>query len=211
MYRKRDDSDNNDAEIAALLAKARSAFFVVREVSWLEWGAELMPDMHKAIAEDQRQAEIERRAQDHAEQLRLLNDRAEARKSRRGVLEKNMLEPGADLERLEGEFRVLDEAQKADEGTARELENERLELLRIVQGPTEVGDVNMEDETGGTQGKETEGESEREDDEVGDDGSTTSKRTTRQRVYVNVPPMKVPGKGGMGDRGLVSAFLEIGI
>jgi hypothetical protein len=103
---------------------------------------------------------------------------------------------------------VLDDADKADAVMARELEDERLELLRLVQSLTVAGDVDMEDETVGTQGKETEGESERDDDEVVDEGSTTSRRTTRQRVYVgNPPPVKVSEKGGMGDRGLVSAFL----
>ena len=69
MYQKRDDAKANDAEIAALVEKACGAFSAVQNVDWLEWGSDLMPEMRESLAEEKRQAEIERRACDHSERL----------------------------------------------------------------------------------------------------------------------------------------------
>jgi hypothetical protein len=91
-----------------------------------------------------------------------------------------------------------------DQGAEWDLESKRLELVQLIQSPSEVGDVNMEDEMAGMQGKETEGESECEEDEAEDNKSANSKCTTHQSSYVAILPMKVVGKGGMGDWGLVS-------
>ena len=115
-----------------------------------------------------------------------------------------MMKPGVDLEQIEGEFREIDKAEKADEAMEHELERERVELVHLVQGPSEGEDINMEDKTAVTQGKETEGESEKEDDEGKDGKSATLKRMPHQLVYVAVPPMKAAGKGVTGDRGPVS-------
>ena len=108
------------------------------------------------------------------------------------------------MEHIEGEFRVMDDAEKADEAMEHELEREGDELVPLVQGPLEGEDIAMEDEMAVTQGKETEGESKKEDDEGEDGESATSKRMPRQSVYVAVPPMKAAGKGVTGDRGPVS-------
>ena len=43
-----------------------------------------------------------------------------------------MMKPGVDFERIEGEFRVMDNAEKADEAMERELEREGDELVRLV-------------------------------------------------------------------------------
>ena len=204
MYHKCDDAKADDTEIAALVEKARGAFSAVRNVDWLEWGSDLMPEMWESIAEEERQAEIERRGRDHSERLLLFKARVEARLARRAELQTNMMKPGVDLERMEGEFYEIDKAEKADEATERELEREGDELVRLVQGPSAGEDIDMEDETAVTQGKETEGESEKEDDEGEDGESATSKRMPRQSVYVAVPPMKGAGKSATGDRGPVS-------
>ena len=204
MYQKRDDTKVEDAEIVALVEKARGAFSAVRNVDWLEWGSDLMPEMWESIAEEERQAEFERRARDHSERLQLLKDRGEACLAHRAILGADMMKPGANFEYIEGEFRVIDDAEKADEAMEREWERERLELLRLVQGPLEGEDIAMEDETAVTQGKETEGESEKEDDEGEDGESATSKCMPHQSVYVAVPPMKGAGKSATGDRGPVS-------
>lgn len=204
MYQKRDDAKADDTEIAALVEKARGAFSGVRNVDWLEWGSDLMPELREILAEEERQAEIERRARDHSERLLLFKARVEARSARRAELQTNMREPGVDLKRIEGEFQEIDKAEKADEAMERELERERVELVRLVQGPSAGEDIDMEDETAVTQGKETEGESEKEDDEGKDGESATSKRMPHQSVYVAVPPMKGAGKGATGDRGPVS-------
>ena len=115
-----------------------------------------------------------------------------------------MMVPGADLERLEGEFREIDKAENADKATEHELENERVELVRLVQGPSEGEDINMEDKMAVTQGKKTEGESKKDEDEGEDGESTTLKCMPCQSVYVAVPLMKVAGKGATGDQGPVS-------
>ena len=115
-----------------------------------------------------------------------------------------MMKPGVDLERIEGEFREIDKAEKADEAMERELESKRVELVRLVQGPSEGEDIDMEDETAVTQGKEMEGESKKEDDEGEDGESMTSKCMPCQSVYMAVLPMKAAGKGVTGDWGPVS-------
>ena len=204
MYQKRDDAKVEDAEIVALVEKARGAFSAVRNVDWLEWGSDLMPEMRESIAEDERQAEFERRARYQSEQSQLLKDRVEARLACRAILGADMMVPGANLEHIEGEFRELDKVEKADEAMERELEREGDKLVHLVQGPSEGEDIDMEDESAVTQGKETEGESEKEDDEGEDGESATSKRMPCQSVYVAVPPMKAVGKGATGDRGPVS-------
>ena len=126
------------------------------------------------------------------------------RLARRAVLQTDMMKPGVDFERIEGEFCEIDDVEKVDEVMERKLEREGDELVRLVQGPSEGEDIDMEDETAVTQGKETEGESEKEDDEGEDGESATSKRMLRQLVYVAVLLMKVVGKGVTGDRGPVS-------
>ena len=115
-----------------------------------------------------------------------------------------MMVPGADLEWIEGEFCEIDKVEDTDKAMECELENERVELLRLVQGPLGGEDIHMEDETAVTQGKETEGKSEKDDNEGEDGESATSKHMPRQSVYVAVPLMKVVGKGVMGDWGPVS-------
>ena len=115
-----------------------------------------------------------------------------------------MLVPGVDLEWIEGEFLEINKVEKADEAMEHELESESVELVCLVQGPSEGEDIDMEDEMAVTQGKETKEESEKDDDEGEDSKSTTSKRMLRQSVYVAVPLMKAAGKGAMGDRGPVS-------
>ena len=45
MYQKRDDAEAEDAEITVLVAKVRGAFSAIRNVDWLEWGSDLMPEM----------------------------------------------------------------------------------------------------------------------------------------------------------------------
>ena len=122
----------------------------------------------------------------------------------RAALQTDMMKPGVDLERIEGEFHEIDKAEKVDEAMERELESERVELVRLVQGPSEGEDVDMEDETAVTQGKEMEGESEKEDDEGEDGESATSKRMPCQSVYMAVPLMTAAGKGTTGDQGPVS-------
>ena len=122
----------------------------------------------------------------------------------RVALEKEMMEPGADLEQLEGEFHEIDEAENTDKATERKFENERVELMCLVQGPSEVDNIDMEDKMAVTQGKETEGESEKDEDEGEEGESMTLKRMLHQSVYVAVPPMKAVGKGMTGDRGPVS-------
>ena len=67
MYQKRDNAKAEDAKIAALVAKARSAFSAIQNVDWLEWGSDLMPEMRESLAEEECQAEIEHRARDHSE------------------------------------------------------------------------------------------------------------------------------------------------
>ena len=67
MYQKRDDTKVKDAEIAALVEKARGTFSAVRNVDWLKWGSDLMPELREILAEEERQAEFERRARDHSE------------------------------------------------------------------------------------------------------------------------------------------------
>ena len=163
-----------------------------------------MPEMQKILAEDEHQAEIECRVCDHSEQSQLFKDQVEACLVCRAALEKDMIVPGADLEWIEGEFCEIDKAEKADEAMECELESERVELVHLVQGLSEGEDIDMEDETAVTQGKEVEGESEKEDDEGEDGKSTTLKRMPCQLVYVAVPPMKVAGKGVTGDWGPVS-------
>ena len=116
----------------------------------------------------------------------------------------DMMVPGVDLERIEGEFHEIDKAEDTDKATECKLESERVELLCLVQGPLEGEDINMEDGMAVTQGKETEGESEKDDNEGEDGESATSKHMLHQSVYVAVPPMKVVGKGMMGDWGPVS-------
>ena len=204
MYQKRDDAKVEAAEIAALVEKARGMFSAVRNVDWLEWGSNLMPEMRESLAEEERQAEIERRARDHSERLLLFKARVEACLACRAVLQTDMMKPGVDFEQIEGEFREIDNVEKADEVMEHELEREGDELVRLVQGPSEGEDIDMEDEMGVTQGKETEGESKKEDDEGEDSESVTLKRMLHQLVYVAVPPMKVAGKGATGDRGPVS-------
>ena len=130
--------------------------------------------------------------------------RVEVRLARRAILQTDMMKPGVDFEWIEGEFHVMDHVEKADEAMERELEREGDELVRLVQGLSEGEDINMEDETAVTQGKETEGESEKEDDEGEDGESATSKRMPCQSIYVAVPPMKAAGKGATGDWGPVS-------
>ena len=71
MYQKRDDAKVKDAKITVLVEKARGAFSAVRNVDWLEWGSDLMPEMRESLAEEKRQAKIERRARDHSERLLL--------------------------------------------------------------------------------------------------------------------------------------------
>ena len=115
-----------------------------------------------------------------------------------------MMEPGVDLEWLEGEFHAIDEVENTDKVTEHELESKRVGLVRLVQGPSEGEDINMEDETAVTQGKETEGERKKDEDEGEDSESATSKCMPHQSVYMAVPLMKVAGKGTMGDRGPVS-------
>ena len=61
MYQKCDDVKVEDAEIAALVEKARGAFSAIRNMDWLEWGSDLMPEMWESIAEEERQAEFEHR------------------------------------------------------------------------------------------------------------------------------------------------------
>ena len=201
MYQKRNNAKADDAKIAALVEKARGAFSAIRNMDWLKWGSDLMPELREILAEEECQAEIERRACDQSEQSQLLKDRVEAR---RAELQANMMKPRVDLERIEGEFHEIDNAEKADEAMERELESERVALVHLVQGPSDGEDIDMEDETAVTQGKETEGESEKEDDEGEDGESATSKRMPRQSVYVAVLPMKAAGKGVTGDRGPVS-------
>ena len=154
MYQKRDDAKVEDAEIVALVEKARGAFSAVRNVDWLEWGSDLMPEMRESIAEEERQAEFERRARYQSEQSQLLKDQVEACLAHRAILGADMMVPGANLEHIEGEFHVLDKAEKADEAMEHELERERLELLHLVQGPLEGEDIDMEDKTAVTQGKQ---------------------------------------------------------
>ena len=204
MYQKHNDAKADDAEIAVLVEKVRGVFSAIRNVDWLEWGSDLMPEMQESLAEEKRQAKIECLACDHSERLLVFKARVKARLARRAILQTDMMEPGVDFERIEGEFRVMDDVEKADEAMERELESEGDELVRLVQGPSEGEDIDMEDETAVTQGKETEGESEKEDDEGKDGESATSKRMPRQSVYVAVPPMKAAGKSATGDRGPVS-------
>ena len=163
-----------------------------------------MPEMRESLAEEERQAEIERRAHDHSEQLLLFKARVKARLARRVVLQIDMMKPGVDFEQIEGEFREIDNAEKADEAVEHKLECERVALVRLVQGPSEGEDIDMEDETAVTQGKETEGESKKEDNEGEDGESATSKRMPHQSVYMAVPLMKMAGKRATGDRGPVS-------
>ena len=54
MYQKRDDAKADDAEIAALVEKARGTFSAIRNVDWLEWGSDLMPEMRESLAEEKR-------------------------------------------------------------------------------------------------------------------------------------------------------------
>ena len=204
MYQKHDDAKADNAEIAALVEKACGMFSAIRNVDWLEWGSDLMPEMRESIAEEERQAEIERWACDHSERSLLFKARVEARLARRAILGADMMVPGANLEHTEGEFCVIDDAEKADEAMEHELEREGDELVCLVQGPSGGEDIDMEDEMAVTQCKEMEGESEKEDDEGEDGESATSKRMPRQLVYVAVLPMKAAGKGAMGDRGPVS-------
>ena len=204
MYQKRDDAKAEDTEIAALVAKVCGTFSAVRNMDWLEWGSDLMPEMREILAEEECQAEIEHRVHDHLEQLQLFKAQVEARLACRAALQTDMMKPGVDLEWIEGEFHEIDKTEKADEAMERELESERAELVRLVQGPSEGEDIDMEDETAVTQGKETEGESEKEDDEGEDGESATSKRMPRQSVYMAVPLMKAVGKGATGDWGPVS-------
>ena len=67
MYQKRDDAKADDTKIAALVEKVRGAFSAVRNVDWLEWGSDLMPELREILAEEEHQAEIECRAHDHLE------------------------------------------------------------------------------------------------------------------------------------------------
>ena len=115
-----------------------------------------------------------------------------------------MMEPGADLEWLEGEFHTINKAENVDKAMEHELESESLELVHLVQGLSEGDDIKIEDETVGAQGKETEGESEQDEDDAEDGESVTSKCMQHQLVYVAVLLMKVVGKGAMGDWGPVS-------
>ena len=59
----------------------------------------------------------------------------------RAALQTDMLVPGADLERIEGEFHEIDKAENMDVATECELESERVELVRLVQGPSEGEDI----------------------------------------------------------------------
>ena len=67
MYQKREDAKAEDAEIEVLVAKACGVFSAVQNVDWLEWGSDLMPEMRKILAEDDRQAEIKHWVRKHAE------------------------------------------------------------------------------------------------------------------------------------------------
>ena len=67
MYQRHEDANAKDPEIVVLLVKARNVFSVVRNVDWLEWGSELMPEMRKTLAEEECQAKIECRAHDNVE------------------------------------------------------------------------------------------------------------------------------------------------
>ena len=145
MYQKCEDANANDPEIVALLIKVCSMFSAVHNMAWLEWGSDLMPEMWKALAEDECQAEIHHQAHDHVEQLQLFKDWVDMYLVCRVALEKEMMEPGADLEWLEGEFCTIDEVEKVDKATECELKNERLKLVCLVQGLLEGDDIDMED------------------------------------------------------------------
>ena len=201
MYQKHNNAKAEDAKIAALVEKACGAFSAVQNVDWLEWGSDLMPELREILAEEECQAKIEHRVHDHSERLLLFKARVEVR---RAALQTDMMKPGVDLEWIEGEFCEIDKAEKADEAMEHELESERVELVRLVQGPSEGEDIDIEDEMAVTQGKETEGESEKDEDEGEEGESMTLKRMLHQSVYVAVPPMKAVGKGMTGDRGPVS-------
>ena len=153
MYQKCDDAKVEDAEIAVLVEKARSAFSAIRNMDWLEWGSNLMPEMQESLAEEEHQAEIERWARNHSERLLLFKARVKACLACRAALQTDMMKPGVDLERIEGEFCEIDKVEKVDEAMECELESERDKLVRLVQGLSEGEDIDMEDEMAVTQGK----------------------------------------------------------
>ena len=104
MYQKHEDANANNPEIMVLLIKVCGTFSAVHNVAWLEWGSDVMPKMWKALAEDECQAKIHHQVHDHAEQLQLFKDQVDTHQVCRVALEKEMMELGADLEQLKGEF-----------------------------------------------------------------------------------------------------------
>jgi len=179
---------------------------------WLVWGKELMPDMLKMIRQAERQAKIEQAMQELAERKDNRNLRIDARNSRKAQYAKDIQLPGADIDRIEKEFQVLDEAQSIDDLEAVDDERRRRELIESSLDPGSASDVEMEGEesvTYRTSAFPTEGESELGGDEAITDGgdSGTSKRLTRQSVYVAVPPMPMERSASQGERGPVSRTL----
>ena len=179
---------------------------------WLTWGKELMPDMLKMIREAEKRAKIERVMLELAERKENRNLRIDARNSRKAQYAKEIQLPGADIDRIEKEFQVLDEAQSIDDLEAVDDERRRQELIESSLGPGSASDVEMEGAesvTYRTSAFPTEGESELGEDEAITDGgdSGTSKRLTRQSVYVAVPPMPMEQSASQGERGPVSGIL----
>ena len=94
-------------------------------------------------------------------------------------------------------------------------ERRRQELIESSLDPGSASDVEMEGTESVTYRMSVfpmEGESELGEDEAITDGgdSGTSKRVTRQSVYVAIPPMPIEQSTSQGERGPVSGTLILG-
>ena len=132
-----------DPALANLLQKARAAYGEVMNKEWLTWGMELMPDMLKMIRQAERQVKIEREMLELAERKKNRNLRIESRNSRKAQYAKDIMLPGASINRIEKEFQVLDEAQSFDDLEAIQDEGRRQELIASTLDPGSASDVEM--------------------------------------------------------------------
>ena len=147
-----------------------------------------------------------------AERKENRNLRINACNSRKAQYAKDIQLPGADINRIEKEFQVLDKAQSIDDLEAVDDERQRQELIESSLDPGSASDVEMEGTesvTYQTSAFPTEGESELGEDKAIMDGgdSGTSKHLTHQSVYVAVPPMPMELSASQGERGPVSGTL----
>ena len=104
-----------DPALANLLQKARAAYGEVMNKEWLTWGTELMPDMLKMIRQAERQVNVEREMLELAERKENRNLWIESHNSRKAQYAKDIMLPGASIDRIEKEFQVLDEVQLFDD------------------------------------------------------------------------------------------------